>query len=1208
MLGRRGWLLMLLWVSFVSIAFGQIPRPEDAPRPLSPAESAKRFSLPLGFRMELVAAEPLVEEPSALAWDEFGRFYVAEMHGYNLEGQYDIEELNKTGQLDRVVRRVQADERHKKAAEANTYGAIKLLTDADGDGVMDKAHIWAERIQPCLGICPARGGLIAVGQTEIVFLADRDGDGKAEVRELLYSGFAPGPLERTINAPQFALDNWIYVGRGAGGGKITGPNLDASVDLPATDFRIKADGSAIEPITGATKTVGCAFNAAGDRFVVSTRDPAIFVAPLAWNDLARNPYYAPSSMEVTLTSDPTVHPTSPPHPWRTRRAEDPGFSKYYRDRYGEAESAANGYLTSGCSPLIYQDSVLPGLQGVLFTCEPAQNLVFRAKIEQQGARYAAHRLAEDAKQEFLCSSDPWFHAIALSHAPDGCIYVVDFYREIIEDYSAIPRYLQQEYGLVNGKDRGRIWKLTHESLSKVAHQKPPGGMSDKELAEAAASENYWRRTTARRRLLERVAVSEAPLLRGLLHGDRSPAVMVNLLATLSGLESLNTEDILLALSHAGAGVRRQGIRLSRPFLAKEPEILHRVVELAGDADALVQLAAAVAISDVREPEAAAAIAKLAEQHGEDPWFVAAILSGASESAPDLLRSLAGASAEESTGALSVTSALASSIGARRDSAQLSDTLDLLTIGKLGTKTRQRLLLALNAGLARGTPRRLDSTAAEQAVVKLVGDPNAEIRTQAIRLAGFVELGSSPSLVPVWKEAADRAGDASKPLSARAQAIEQLGVAGASQHAALAAFFDARQPIELQLAAVEAVGNSASPDIVSKILENYSRVSPGAQLRMIEVAFARRERIPELLTCLEKGLISAADLPPDRRTQLLEDKRAEVRSAAESLFAKLVPADKQELLKTYQAALQSPRDAAHGKAVFEKQCSKCHELGESGFAVGPDLDSVRSRPDESLLTDVLDPSGVINPKYRAYTALSNDGRIFTGLLTEETATSITLTKEKSEKQVILRRDLEELRASAKSIMPEGMEKEMSPKDAADLFAFIRSAAPSVLNRLALFDDESSFAGLLREGEGTAALDFATKVEGLASLRITGGQRFSPRIADWKFSIVEHPQGENEFRYLRLSWKAAGEGAMLELAADGKWPDANSPKRRYFSGRNTTKWAAKVIDENAPAEWKQVTMDLWKDNGDFTLTGIAPTTLGEAAWFDQVELLKTASQPR
>src|SRR5205085_624737 len=128
-----------------------IPRPDDAPKPLSPEESARAFQLPDGFRMEVVASEPLIASPSAVCWDERGRMFVSELHGYNLEGQLDIEELNKSGRLDTQVRRVQADERFKHAARSGTYGVVKHLLDTNGDGRMDKAVIWATNLPPAYG-------------------------------------------------------------------------------------------------------------------------------------------------------------------------------------------------------------------------------------------------------------------------------------------------------------------------------------------------------------------------------------------------------------------------------------------------------------------------------------------------------------------------------------------------------------------------------------------------------------------------------------------------------------------------------------------------------------------------------------------------------------------------------------------------------------------------------------------------------------------------------------------------------------------------------------------------------------------------------------------------------------------------------------------------------------------------------------------------
>src|SRR5438034_10735938 len=156
------------------VATAQIPAPTDAPKPLSPEQSAAAFKLPDGFRMEIVASEPLIASPSAVCWDERGRMFVSELHGYNLAGQLDIEELNKTGKLDTQVRRVQADEKFKQAAKAGTYGVVKLLRDTNGDGRMDRAEVWATNLPPAYGLAPAHGGVIVACAPDIVFLADRD--------------------------------------------------------------------------------------------------------------------------------------------------------------------------------------------------------------------------------------------------------------------------------------------------------------------------------------------------------------------------------------------------------------------------------------------------------------------------------------------------------------------------------------------------------------------------------------------------------------------------------------------------------------------------------------------------------------------------------------------------------------------------------------------------------------------------------------------------------------------------------------------------------------------------------------------------------------------------------------------------------------------------------------------------------------------------
>lgn len=1182
----------------------QIPKPTDAPLPLTPSESATTFRMPTGFRMELIAAEPFVQEPTGLCWDERGQLFVSEMHGYNLEGQFDIEELNQTGKLDRVVRRIQASEQHKKAAEKQTYGTIKLLKDVDGDGRIDSSQVWADRLQPCLGICPANGGLIATGQTEIVFLADRDQDGRAEVREVLFSGFGAGALERTINAPQWGLDHWIYVGRGTSGGTIRGPHLQHPVELPNTDFRIEPNGKAIEPVVGATKTIGFAMDLFGDRIVVSTRQPGIYVAPISWKDLARNPYVVTPSLEWSMTNDPVVRPLSQPHPWRIQRADDPGFSKYYSDRYGLAESAPNGYLTSGCSPLIYRDRVLPGLFGQLLCCEPAQNLVFRGIVESKGLRPTIRRSPDDSKHEFLCSTDPWFHAISLAHAPDGTIFVVDFYREIIEDYSAIPRYLQQQYGLMNGADRGRIWRLTHDSVVSNNLSLDFASMGNSQLAQELISNLTWRRDTARRLLVERSANDIAPMIQSQMRRSTEEASVTSCLFTLKSLGQLTAEDVLWASHSPFASVRRAALRFMDDQLLVRVDLRSRALELTNDIAPQVQLQAAILLSGLQEADVIRRVVRKCPDWGNDEWFVSAMTSGAVNSSlvwtKEILK-LDPSLKEE--GCRKTLAGILMSIGSQRSSADFETIFPLIEAQNHDATIQAFLADHLLIGLRRSRPTTVESQLGMESIARLLQHSDERVQRPMAEIAGQLQWTASPAFQQIIAQSIANASNDLLDEKTRVAAIRLIAFSGRRAHEELLALLDSRQPNSIQLAAIDAIGAGTDNLPFDTLLSKQSTLSSEVQSRIIDLFFTNRDRVFMLLSALEKNLIARNDVPSLRRTQMLEHANREISERAIRIFSSPSDSGRSQVLAAYQSKLDSSGNVERGKTLFEKHCSRCHHLNGIGVEIGPDLDSVRSRPNESLLLDILDPSGSINPKYRTYNVMTKEGRVASGLLADETATSITLVQEKDRKETILRRDIDEMRASTKSIMPEGMEQFMTTSDMNDLLAYLRFQLPSIPNQRVLFDDEAEFLQVLRQGNAEITLSEVDPFSGRASMHLSKGQRHNAAIANWEFNVVEKPKRESEFRYLRFAWKTTGNGIMIELASKGKWPPANRPERRYFSGKNLSAWQATRIDEGVPKEWTVVTVDLWKDFGAFQLTGIAPTCFEKEAWFDKIELLRS-----
>ena len=297
---------------------------------------------------------------------------------------------------------------------------------------------------------------------------------------------------------------------------------------------------------------------------------------------------------------------------------------------------------------------------------------YRLEVERTGDVPKVTRPKGEQKSEFLASRDIWFHPIALAHAPDGSLVIADFYREIIEDYSAIPRYLQQQYGLDNGKDHGRVWRLTHTDMIKA----PPADMSHltpAQLAGEIVSPHFWRRETARRLLIERDAKAAAPVLVALAPQAAEPATILNILYTLEGLGQHKVPQLEAALDHANPGVRVHALRLAERWLNDQPNLLKKVFALANDADGAVRLQVALSLGECRDPQALAVLASLAREHAQQRWMSTAILSSLADRSEAMLAELL-QSPKMLGQAGALLEPLCTSIAARRDPKELSESL------------------------------------------------------------------------------------------------------------------------------------------------------------------------------------------------------------------------------------------------------------------------------------------------------------------------------------------------------------------------------------------------------------------------------------------------------------------------------------------------------------------------------------------------------
>ncbi|MBI4605228.1 MAG: neutral/alkaline non-lysosomal ceramidase N-terminal domain-containing protein, partial [Planctomycetes bacterium] len=475
------------------------------PPPREPREALETFRLVEGLRIELAAAEPEVTDPVAIAFDEEGRMYVAEMRDYPLgpgEG---------------------------KPAE----GRVRVLEDRDLDGYYERSSVLAEAVPYANGIACSRGGVFVTAVPDILYLKDSDGDGRADVRKVVYTGFRPGNSQHLVNSLEHGPDNWIHSN---GGDMATVRLVDPPwprpegakpvADLPLlhTNLRFDPRTLEVEAESGYRGGFGIAFDEVGSRFVCDNQSHAVNVV-LERPDLGRNPHLRiDETMAVITDHGAAVYPVSQV----LERLNDP-------QDYGRFSSA--------CGVCVYGGDNLPAEhRGCLFSCEPVSNLVHRDVLVPSGSTYVARRGEGEADRELLASTDHWFRPVNLATGPDGALYVADMYREVIEHPEWIPEHLQHVLDLKAGMDRGRIWRIAGAPVRRTKLELAVA--TEAELAASLAHPSSWRRRTAQRLLVERGGAAAAREAARVLEASPSSLGRLHALWTLDGLGALERPAML----------------------------------------------------------------------------------------------------------------------------------------------------------------------------------------------------------------------------------------------------------------------------------------------------------------------------------------------------------------------------------------------------------------------------------------------------------------------------------------------------------------------------------------------------------------------------------------------------------------------------------------------------------------------------------------
>jgi putative membrane-bound dehydrogenase-like protein len=958
--------------------------------PKTPRESLKLLHVIPGFRMDQVATEPLVASPVDLDFDADGRLYVAEMIGYS--------------------------ERDKEF-----LGRVTVLEDPDAKGHFHKSTVLVDKLSWNAAVMCYDGGAFVGAAPDLLYCKDTHGDGKADLREVVISGFAQENINAFVNSLRWGLDNRIHGVTSTAGGELRAIRWEhAAPGRKVAPLRARGRDFSFDPRSGELRLEsggaqhGMTFDEWGRKFVTSNSNHIMMVM---YEDryIARNPFLSPPSPRVDIATDGpagTVYRTSPLEAWRVLRTQlrVAGAVK------GPIEGGgtAGGYFTSACGITNYTGDAWPAeFRGNSFVCEGANNAIHRDRLQPHGVGLLAYRA--DERREFLTSDEVWFRGVQLHNAPDGCLYVADMYREILEHPQSIPPMIKKHLDLNAGFDLGRIYRI-----APVGFRQPKAVQLSKlptaDLVAMLAHPNGWHRTTASRLIYERQDhAAVAPLVQ-LASASPSPQGRMHAIYALDGLAALTPEIVAARLADPHPRVREHAVRLAEKVLASSAALREKLCALAGDDDMRVRYQLAFTLGEIGGPQATNALARIAARDPGDQWISLAVLSSCLGRAGELFAHLAEDQAWRARDDAKVLlEQLAEQAGLQGHAAQAAAVLKALD--GFGAKEKS-LAQATVRGLTRGLAR---SGSALRG--KLASGPSrraAEVLRQMLQQANATAV------------------DERKSLAARIEAIRMLALSPFGEvRAMLSDLLNSQQPKEVQLAALESLGRFTEPQVARSIVDAWPGLSPQVRNEAAEIVFARPSWIAVLLDAVQRKTITASQVEAARITFLTSHPDALIRRQARSLFAKENLGRRPDVIAAYRSVLQMRGSAARGKEVFQKNCATCHRLEGVGFDLGLPLTTVGSKGPEYLLVNILDPNLQVLPEYINYVVTTKDGRTFTGLIAAETATSLTLKRAEGQSDTVLRANVDELQNTGLSLMPEGLEKQVTKQDMADLIAYLMS---------------------------------------------------------------------------------------------------------------------------------------------------------------------------
>jgi putative membrane-bound dehydrogenase-like protein len=962
----------------------------------SPEESVRRMKVADGFRVRLVAAEPVVRQPVTLEFDDRGRIWVIQYL------QYPTPAGLKPVQVDQYLRTVY--DRVPEPPPRGPKGAdrISILEDPDGDGRYRKARDFVTGLNLASGMAVGHGGVFVVQPPYLLFYPDRNGDDVPDGDpEVLLTGFGLEDAHALANSIQWGPDGWLY---GAQGSTVTAHVR--GLEFQQGIWRYHPLTKAFELFAeGGGNTWGVDFDRHGN-----------LIAGTNWGDKAmlhqvQGGYYIK------------------------------GFGKHgplhNAHTYGYFDHVPytgfrGGHVT--CGGIVYQGGTFPdSFRDTYVAANPLANAVYWHVLERQGSSFQAH-----FGGELLLGNDTWFRPIDCLTGPDGAVYVADWYDKRINHVDPVDNW---------DRSNGRIYKIEPKEPRPLPGPRPGRGpalgkLSSKELIGLLDHPDDWYVRTARRLLAERRDPSVVPELRQMVLDNKGQLALEALWALYvsGGFDDAIAQRLF---AHPNEDVRTWTVRLLGDASQVSPAVRDRLVALARtETSPVVRGQLACSSKRLPGPDCLAIVGELL-RHDEDMsdpqiplllwWAVEDKTVSDREGVLGLLDSA------EAWHRPLVHRLLIERLGRR----YLDEGTDP------GLETCARLLAAAPGRdeanlLVRGMEEALQGRKLAHVPAALERQL-ADLRTKEpndLTLTRLdVRLGRADAYERVLRLVADpKVGEGE-----RAGLVDLLGQIGTTDcvPVLLRVLGEARGDA-LRGAVLSALQPFPDVRVTDAVLALYPRLSSALRGRAQTLLCGRPASALRFLGAVDSGRVAVKEVPLEQLQRMAHFKSEPIARLLEKHWGKVGPATPGEKISRIRSInlmlTRGHGDPVNGRLLFQKNCATCHQLFGEGNKVGPDLTGADRKNREWLITQVVDPSSVIRQEYVAYNVTTTDGRSLTGLLAESTPQAVTLLDGKNERTVIARDKIEELTPSPVSLMPEKLLDPLDDQQICDLFSYLQGDGP------------------------------------------------------------------------------------------------------------------------------------------------------------------------